>query len=128
MKGQLPLSVEGLSSEGVEQFGRSTALFPGLNYHLRKICDRAFESRDRFARHFTQIVRQRLGVKANEALRTSFEHVEHHDVFEVTVRASSEPVFLKTKGADEEFYVRTGPQTVRLSVREAMEYAGEHFR
>jgi hypothetical protein len=87
-----------------------------------------FENRDHFERHFAQIVRERLGVKANEALRTSFESLEHHDVFEVTVRGSSEPVFLKTKGTDEEFYVRTGPQTVRLSVREAMEYAGGHFR
>jgi len=34
MKGYLPLSMWGLSSEGVEQFGRSEALVSGLNYHL----------------------------------------------------------------------------------------------
>jgi hypothetical protein len=34
MKGQLPLSGWGLRSEGVEQFGRSEALFPGLYDHL----------------------------------------------------------------------------------------------
>jgi hypothetical protein len=32
MKGQLSLSVWGLSSEGVEQFDRSEALFPGLHH------------------------------------------------------------------------------------------------
>ena len=34
MKGQLPLSVWGLRSEGVEQFGRSEALFSGLHHQL----------------------------------------------------------------------------------------------
>src|SRR5512132_2005162 len=34
MKGQWPLSVWGLSREGVEQFGRSEALFSGLHHHL----------------------------------------------------------------------------------------------
>ena len=34
MQGQLPLSVEGLGSQGVEQFGRSAALFPSLHHHL----------------------------------------------------------------------------------------------
>ena len=34
MKGQLPLSVGRLSGQRVEQFGRSEALFPGLNDHL----------------------------------------------------------------------------------------------
>ena len=34
LKKQLPLSVWGLSGQGVEQFGRSEALFPGLHHHL----------------------------------------------------------------------------------------------
>jgi hypothetical protein len=34
MKGQLPLCVGGLSREGVEQFGRSEALFSSLHHHL----------------------------------------------------------------------------------------------
>ena len=34
VQGQLPLSVEGLRGQGVEQFGRSAALVSSLNYHL----------------------------------------------------------------------------------------------
>jgi hypothetical protein len=34
MKGQLPLSGWGLSSQGVEQFGRSEAFVSGLHHHL----------------------------------------------------------------------------------------------
>ena len=34
MKEQLPLSVGGLCDQGVEQFGRSAALFSGLHDHL----------------------------------------------------------------------------------------------
>jgi hypothetical protein len=34
VKGQLPLSVEGLSGQGVEQFGRSEALGSLLNHQL----------------------------------------------------------------------------------------------
>jgi len=33
MQGQLPLSGWGLSSQGVEQFGRSEALVSGLHHH-----------------------------------------------------------------------------------------------
>ena len=34
MKGQLPLSVGRLRGQGVEQFGRSEALFSGLDHYL----------------------------------------------------------------------------------------------
>jgi hypothetical protein len=34
VEGQSPLSVEGLSGQGVEQFGRSKALVSGLHPHL----------------------------------------------------------------------------------------------
>jgi hypothetical protein len=34
VKGQLPLSMEGLRGQGVEQFGRSAALSAGLHHHL----------------------------------------------------------------------------------------------
>jgi hypothetical protein len=34
MQGQLPLSMWGLRGQGVEQFGRSAALFSGLHDHL----------------------------------------------------------------------------------------------
>jgi hypothetical protein len=34
MKGQVTLSVWGLSSQGVEQFGRSEALVSNLTHHL----------------------------------------------------------------------------------------------
>jgi hypothetical protein len=34
MKGQLPLSVEGLCGKGVELFGRREALFSRLNHQL----------------------------------------------------------------------------------------------
>ena len=34
VEGQLPLSVEGLNGQGVEQFGRSEPLVSGLEYHL----------------------------------------------------------------------------------------------
>jgi hypothetical protein len=34
MKGPLPLSIEGLCNEGVEQFSRCEALFSSLHHHL----------------------------------------------------------------------------------------------
>jgi hypothetical protein len=35
MQGQLPLSMWGLRGQGVEQFGRSSALVSDLHHHLR---------------------------------------------------------------------------------------------
>ena len=86
-----------------------------------------FGNRDRFELHFTQIVRQRLGNGALADIRNAFEVLEGHDVFEVRVSKASEPIFLQSGKSDAEFFVRTGPQTVKLEVREALEYARRRF-
>ena len=86
-----------------------------------------FGNRDRFELHFTQIVRQRLGQGALADIRNTFEVLEGHDVFVIRVSRASQPVFLKYGKSDEEFFVRTGPQTVKLEVREALEYARQRF-
>jgi hypothetical protein len=44
------------------------------------------------------------------------------------VEPCSEAIFLKKPNGDEEFYVRTGPQTVRLGMSEAFQYAESHFK
>ena len=69
-----------------------------------------------------------MGPTADGSLTPSFEHIKGKSVFVVEVRPSSAPVYLKSKSGDEEdFFVRTGPQTVRLSVRDVVEYTKNHF-
>jgi chaperone required for assembly of F1-ATPase len=86
-----------------------------------------FGNRDRFALHFTQIVRQRLGQGSLADIRNTFETLEGHDVFEIRVSRASQPIFLRFGKSEDEFFVRTGPQTVKLEVREALEYARRRF-
>lgn len=85
------------------------------------------ESRDKFERHFTQIVTDRLGVTSPLLTRTEFEAIDGRDVFRVDVMPSPAPVFLRGKPGEEEFFVRTGPQTVKLGVRDALDYARSRF-
>jgi len=95
---------------------------------IKGIAADQFQSRDKFNLHFTQIVKDRLGVNATEMLRTRFAQIDGKEVFIVDAPNAKQPVFMKGKNNEDEFFVRTGPQTVKLGVREALEYTHQHFK
>ena len=43
------------------------------------------------------------------------------------VRIPYSPLFLEQKGFDEEFYIRIGPSSAGLEIREALKYISERF-
>ena len=89
------------------------------------------ESDDQFMRHLTQVVRNGLGDRASTCIDPKCQIVQGKTVCVVSCQRSPEPVFQKWKGmetdADGDFYVRSGPGTVRLSPESAREYIATRF-
>jgi len=89
------------------------------------------EDDDKFMRHLAQVVRNGLGDRASTCIDPRTQVVEGKTVCAVSCRRSPEPVFLKWKGFEAtpegDFYVRSGPGTVRLSPESAAEYIRTRF-
>jgi hypothetical protein len=86
---------------------------------------------DRFMRHLAQVVRDGLGDRASTCLDPTVQIVQGKSVCLVSCQRSPEPVFLRWQGAEAtpegDFYVRSGPGTVRLAPDSAREYIRTRF-
>jgi type I restriction enzyme, R subunit len=86
---------------------------------------------DKFMRHLAQVVRNGLGERAGTCIDPKAQDVEGKTVCVVSCQRSPEPVFLKWKGMEAgpegDFFVRSGPGTVRLSAESTKEYIRTRF-
>jgi len=89
------------------------------------------ESDDRFMRHLAQVVRNGLGDRAGTCIDPKPQIVQGRTVCVVSCQRSPEPVFLKWKGLEAvpegDFFVRSGPGTVKLPPHSAREYIRTRF-
>ncbi len=86
---------------------------------------------DKFMRHLAQVVRNGLGDRAGTCIDPKAQVVEGKTVCVVSCQRSPEPVFLKWKGVEAtpegDFFVRSGPGTVKLSADNTREYIRTRF-
>jgi predicted HTH transcriptional regulator len=89
------------------------------------------ETDDKFMLHLAQVVRNGLGDRASTCIDPKVQAVDGKSVCVVTCQRSPEPVFLKWKGLEVnqegDFFVRSGPSTVRLPPESAQEYIRTRF-
>jgi type I restriction enzyme, R subunit len=89
------------------------------------------ESDDKFMRHLAQVVRNGLGDRAGTCIDPKTQIVQGKTVCITSCQRSPEPVFLKWKGieaaAEGDFFVRSGPGTVKLPPESAKEYIRTRF-
>jgi len=82
-------------------------------------------------RHLAQVVRNGLGDRAGTCIDPKTQIVHGRTVCVVSCQRSPEPVFLKWKGmetaAEGEFFVRSGPGTVKLPPDSGKEYVRTRF-
>ena len=78
-----------------------------------------FENDDHVLRHFTSIFAQHVGVEHLSGMVFAVRAFDERKVLLAECFRSSEPVILKG-GKDEEFYVRAGPSSRKLSLSEFM--------
>ena len=91
----------------------------------------SLENDDKFMRHLAQVVRNGLGDRAGTCIDPRTQIVQGKTVCVVSCQRSPEPVFLRWKsmeGAPEgDFFVRSGPGTVKLPPDSAREYIRMRF-
>ncbi|MDQ6770232.1 MAG: putative DNA binding domain-containing protein [Gemmatimonadota bacterium] len=86
---------------------------------------------DKFMRHLTQVVRNGLGDRAGTCIDPKTQVIDERTVCVVSCQRSPEPVFLKWKGLEAvpegDFFVRSGPGTVKLPPESAKQYVRTRF-
>jgi len=89
------------------------------------------ENDDKFMRHLAQVVRNGLGDRAGTCIDPKTQVVGGKTVCVVSCQRSPEPAFLKWKNTEAspegDFFVRSGPGTVKLPVESAREYIRTRF-
>ncbi|PNU19586.1 hypothetical protein C2E25_11645 [Geothermobacter hydrogeniphilus] len=86
-----------------------------------------FQNEDKCRLHFKNLVAQHIGLEFSRCLH--FDLVEHdgRQVAVVQVDRSSEPAFLR-QGKEEDFYIRSGPASVKLTGRQILQYLSRKNR
>ena len=89
------------------------------------------ETEDKFMLHLSQVVRNGLGDRAGTCIDPRTQAVEGKTVCLVICQRSPEPVYLRWKGLEKtqagDFYVRSGPGTVRLGGADVEKYVATRF-
>lgn len=91
-----------------------------------------FENEDKFMLHLMQMVRNALGDRSGTCVDPRIHEIQGKKICLVGCRKSPEPVYLKWKGMDEsgtgDFYVRSGPGSIKLTPASAAEYIRTRFK
>jgi type I restriction enzyme R subunit len=90
-----------------------------------------FESIDKYLLHLSHVIGAALGDRVGTCVDAKMEIVQGKTICLVSCKHSPEPVFLKWKGTEKheegDFYVRSGPQTVKLGPENSEKYIQTRF-
>jgi hypothetical protein len=87
-----------------------------------------FESEDKYLLHITHCVRESMGEHAAALIDPQFVTCGDKRVVRIVCSRSTAAVFLRTKQTtEEEFYVRSGPGSVKMPMSEAVQYMKSRF-
>ena len=87
-----------------------------------------FANLDKFQLHSWDVVKSTLGEACRSFLRAEALESEKGTVFVVECERSPEPVYCRTKGHGEQFFVRTGPGTQELPPSKLVQYVAQHWQ
>ena len=93
-------------------------------YHGNQLkdCDAdQFENDDKYLLHVNNLIREHIGLEYAGFIRFQLVPVDSKKVLLIECQPSPSPVFLKI-GKDEDFYVRIGPGSRKLSTSEVLAY------
>ncbi len=85
-----------------------------------------FENNDKFNRHFTNLVKERIGNEFLPYMNFELFLIEGKYVLKVDCYKSDKPLFLKYDNL-EEFYIRVGASTIQIYGNELLEYIKHKF-
>jgi hypothetical protein len=71
--------------------------------------------------HIKNLINQHLGAEFSKYLNTDVRPVEGKTLVAMTCKKATEPAFL-LMGQKEEFYIRSGPSSIKLTPRQMLNY------
>ncbi len=100
----------GLLLIGVEDDGNVLGLEPDK-----------FPNADRYLLHVNNLIREHIGMEVTQFIKFGLKQLDGKEILCIQCSPSPEPAFLKNK-KDEDFYIRVGPGSRKLTSRETLKY------
>jgi hypothetical protein len=85
-----------------------------------------FENEDKMDLHLGNLIKSQLGVSTMLHIKAHFEDYDGERVLLVECKPSKVPVYLKV-GQEEEFYIRAGGSSAKLTPSQMIEYVKQRF-
>jgi hypothetical protein len=86
-----------------------------------------FQNDDKFRLHLTNLIKNHIGNQFIPFIKFQFIQIKDKKIFRIICKESVKRVFLKTPTA-EEFYVRSGPSSVKLEGSSLVDYIQHKFQ
>jgi putative two-component system response regulator len=80
-----------------------------------------FHNSDKYLLHVNNLIRNRIGMEVTQCIKFELKPLDGKDILCIQCLPSPEPAFLKND-KDEEFYIRMGPGSRKLTSREILRY------
>ena len=101
---------------GVDDRGRIVGIEPD-----------GFENADKCQLHLKNVINQHIGAEFSSFIHITLVEVEGKTVVLIECSPANEPVFLRI-GKNEEFYIRSGPSSIRLSPSRMISYVLQNMK
>ncbi|WP_048130357.1 MULTISPECIES: helix-turn-helix domain-containing protein [unclassified Methanosarcina] len=86
-----------------------------------------FPNEDKFLLHFKQLIKQHIGLNYAPMIEYTLVPVNGKKVLEIDCKKSDKAVFLNPNKNNEEFYIRIGPSSERLTGSKLIEYVNRQY-
>ncbi len=82
-----------------------------------------FENDDKCLLHFKNLINQHIGAEYARYIQAELQAVQGKQVLAISCEKAPDPVFLMI-GKNEEFHIRSGPSSMKLTPRQMLQYLG----
>jgi predicted HTH transcriptional regulator len=81
----------------------------------------AFENHDKCLLHVKNLINQHIGAEFSQYIDCDLKIIDGKTIVVITCEKAANPVFLKV-GKNEDFFIRSGPSSLRLSMSQMVKY------
>ena len=85
-----------------------------------------FDNEDKILLHFKNLLSQHIGLEFSNNINLIINQIDGKTILVIECERSNRPVFLYHKNT-EEFYIRSGPASVKLSVSKVLNYVAQRY-
>ncbi len=86
-----------------------------------------FQSNDKFYQHFSNLIKNHLGNEYLPFIHSNVVQIDKKSIFKIDCNPSDKAVFIKINN-DEDFYVRSGPASIKLIGKKLIDYVNTKFK